>query len=239
MQFKTLNRGEAQIAMNNWIANYPSLPEVQDEYKTIRSDLQGINQKIRNDAGDCSDIKYYVDAHFGLELYKYFNEMPDFTMRVASNDDFWRYMSLIVIPDIVAQRWGKDNETHFWSRNSRIWLKSIWWFVHMSWQGDYSSTLELMECDHFSTDTILNIEERSGRHGIYIETCRAILRCYANVKPEDIKKYSRGHMNNSDDLFRVVMKLNTARLMVMEPLLFSGGENEYARSLFMEAGVKL
>ncbi len=109
----------------------------------------------------------------------------------------------------------------------------------MSWQGDYSSTLELLECDHFSTDTILNIEERSGRHGIYIETCRAILRCYANVKPEDIKKYSRGHMNNSDDLFRVVMKLNTARLMVMEPLLFSGGENEYARNLFKDAGVEL
>ena len=47
----------------------------------------------------------------------------------------------------------------------------------------------------------------------------------------------RGKSNSSDDIFRIVMKLNTAKMMVMDPALYLGGEEAYAKSLFRDAGV--
>ena len=235
MTFKKLSRGEAQIAMKEWIEKYPELPEVDSFHEKIRNDLQKLNQEIR----DVKDEKYYVDAHLGLALYEYLWNIPEFNMRVAADDDFWRYLSLKVVPDLVAQRWGKDNESHYWSRPTRIWLRSIWWYVHLSWQGDLEKTRELLECDHFTTDTILNFEERSGRFGTYVDAYRYILLNYSKVSKEDIKKFSRGKSSDSDDLFRVVMKLNTAKMMVLDPALYLGGLDAYAKSLFYDAGVTI
>ena len=158
-------------------------------------------------------------------------------MRVAADDDFWRYLSLKVVPDLVAQRWGKDNESHYWSRSTRIWLRSIWWYVHLSWQGSLEKTREILECEHFTTDTILNFEERSGRFGTYVDAYRYILLNYSQVSKEDIKRFSRGKSSDSDDLFRVVMKLNTAKMLVLDPALYLGGLDAYAKSLFHDAGV--
>lgn len=238
MMMKTLNRGEAQKAMKEWIDNYPELPDVEPKYRVVRADLQALNKKVREKANDDKDLKYYIDSQFGIELYEYLWNLPGFNMRVAANDDFWRFLSIKVVPDLVAQRWGKDNESHYWSRPTRIWLRSIWWFVHLAWQGDIEKTRELLECKHFTTDTILNFEERSGRNGTYVEAYRSILFYYSKVSEEDIKKFSRGKGSSSDDVFRVVMKLNTAKMMVMDPALYLGGVNAYAKSLFEDAGVE-
>lgn len=239
MNIKTLNRGEAQKAMEDWVQNCPVQPTLDAEYEQIRKDLQIINEEIRKTASgfDEKKAKYYVDYMFGLRMYEYLDKIPGFSMRVASNDDFWRYMSLKVIPYVVYQRWGKDSDSHYWSRPTRIWLRSIWWYVHLAWQGNYDKTKSLLASKHFTTDTILNFEERSGRHGTHIEAYRNILRLYGSVSDNDLKKYSKERKGNSDDMFRVVMKLNTARLMVIEPSLCPGGEYEYAKSLFKDAGV--
>ncbi len=243
MQIKTLNRGEAQKAMTEWINNFPDLPQVDDSYKSIRNDLQELNRNVRLDAQLNSSEKrsdyYYIDAHMGLALYEYLWNQPGFSLRVAANDGFWRYLSVIVAPDIVAQRWGKENSDHFWSKPTRIWFRSIWWYVHLSWQGNYKDTKKLLECPHFTTDTILNFEERNGRKGTCIDAYRYIIYYYSKVPEETIKKYTRGKSGTSDDLFRVVMKLNTAKMMVMEPALCRGGEKEYAKTLFRDAGVEI
>lgn len=239
MNIKTLNRGESQKAMEEWIHKYPNQPELDSEYEQIRNDLEEINREIRKSAEglDEKKAKYYIDYMFGLKMYRYFCNLPDFSMRVAANDDFWRYMSLKVIPGVVCQRWGKESDSHYWSRPTRIWLRSIWWYVHLSWQGNYENTKMLLASKHFSTDTILNFEERSGRHGTHVETYRNIIKLYGSVSDNDLKKYSRGRRDSSDDIFRVVMKLNTARLLVIEPSLYPGGEYEYAKNLFKDAGV--
>ena len=46
----------------------------------------------------------------------------------------------------------------------------------------------------------------------------------------------RTQKTQQDDLFRIVMKLNTAKVMVVDPALYLGGEKEYVRSLFMDSG---
>ena len=53
---------------------------------------------------------------------------------------------------------------------------------------------------------------------------------------ETVKKHSRGK-NGSDDIFRVVMKLNTVKMTVLDPSLCVGGEKHYAKSLYEETGV--
>ena len=44
------------------------------------------------------------------------------------------------MPHIVADRWGDDNDDHFWKKNVRIWLRSIWWYVHLSWGDTVANT---------------------------------------------------------------------------------------------------
>lgn len=121
MIIKTLNRSEAQNAMKEWVLNYPSLPEVEGDYLKIRKDIQEFNQKVRSECPDSIAKKdYYIDAHIGILLYDYLWRVPGFNLRAAANDDFWRYLSIKVIPDVVAERWGYDNESHYWSKPARI-----------------------------------------------------------------------------------------------------------------------
>lgn len=239
MIIKTLTRGQAQVAMQNWVSNFPNLPDIDSDFNQLRADLQAINKTVRDEIDNNPEIKrkdYYLDYRFGLLLYEYLNKQQGFSLRVAANDGFWRFLSVQVVPDVVTQRWGPDNDSHFWSQPTRNWFRSLWWFVYLSWQGDIYSTNKLLSCPHFTTDTILNFEERTGRKGTHVEAYRKIIKCYASVSSDELKK-SRG--KNSDDLFRVVMKLNTARMLVMDPALYLGGEEAYAKSLFLDAGVNL
>ena len=77
--------------------------------------------------------EYDIDVQFGIHLYNYMNNLSGFTMRVA-DDDFWRYLS-VKGAHIVAMRWGKTM-MHIIGNILRIWLRVIWWYVHLSWQGN-------------------------------------------------------------------------------------------------------
>ena len=160
-------------------------------------------------------LGYKFDLHFGLCLYEILNPQNGFTTRVASNDTVWRYLSLKVIPDIVHSRWGKKEARFFGSR--RIWLKNIWWYIHLSWAGDVSSTYELLKDN--STDTVAQLVERPGL-GYYTELYREIMKQYATVVDRD------------RNLFRNALKLNTTLLPVTLPELMDGGIPEYVRYLF-------
>ena len=238
MIIKTINRGQAQEAMKIWVDNYPNLPDIEPELMQLRKDLQSINEKVRGEIQDNPEIKktdYYIDYRFGLLLFDYLRNQKGFTLRVAANDGFWRYLSVKIVPDVVSQRWGKDNDSHFWSLPTRIWLRSIWWYTYLSWQGDLESTENVLSCRHFTTDTILNFEERTGRKGTHIETYRRIIKYYSKVPEEIIREYSKN--NKGDDIFRVIMKLNTAKMLVMDPSLYYGGAEAYVKSLFKDVGV--
>ena len=36
-------------------------------------------------------------------------------------------------------------------------LRSIWWYVHLSWQGDMQTTAKVLEAPCFTTDSILTV----------------------------------------------------------------------------------
>lgn len=239
MDIKKLNRGEAEKAMSEWLGSFPQLPSLAGDYSVLRNDLTALFQSVLASAESkgLSPRDYYTDAQFGLLLYTYLSQKNWFSLRLAADDGFWRYLSLKVIPDAVAVRWGKDNDSHYWSTPGRIWLKQIWWYVYLSWTTDEGTTRKILESPNCSTDTILNFVERTGKKGTCVDAYRWIIYLYSMIPSRLVSEYKKQGKNH--DLFRVVMKLNTARMMVVEPALCIGGYHGYAKQLFIDAGIDI
>ncbi len=239
MMIKTLSKSESANAMKEWIDNYPKLPEIDYDYEIIRKVLHDLYQQAKEEVKSAQKRHdYLLDVNFGMKLYIYFNSIPELSLRVMSNEGFWRYLSLKVVPDIVAERWEKDNEAHYYIRSTRIWLSTLWWYIHYSWQENEQHTLESLSSEIFSTDTIQNFVERAGKKGSYIEVNRLIIHYMSMLEDSEFSKKST---TNVDDvfrnIFRKIMKLNTAKLLVIEPALFENGEKGYVESLFKDIGI--
>lgn len=235
MEIKKLNRGEAEKAMSDWVESYPQLPSLDGEYAVLRSELTSLLLPVLNGAEE-SDRKardYFVDVNCGIRLYMYLSKKDWFSVRLAADDGFWRYVSLCVVPHLVAARWGKDNEDHYWTKPNRVWLKKIWWYVYLSWNKDEATTRKILESPNCSTDTILNFVERTGKKGTCVDAYRWIIYLYSLIPQSMVSEYKKRGKNH--DLFRVVMKLNTTRMLVVEPALCIGGCQGYAKKLFVDA----
>ena len=220
MKIERLSRKEAIEAMNSWIANSFALPTIGKDYAEIRNDLVTMFSQSQDEAEIVQG--YEMDVCFGAALFGYMKQKPWFTDRLASDDGFWRYLSLRVVPDLVGERWGNTNADHYYTKPSRIWLKTMWWYFYLSFNKDVETTKEMLLSEAFSTDTILNLVERTGRSGTNISVYRNIMSKYASL--EDV----------SDKVFRSIMKLNTAKAVVIEPVFSTGGVSGYVDSLFNE-----
>ncbi len=220
MIIEKLSRKEAIEAMRWWIDNSFALPTLGKEYADIRNDLLALYTQSKKEAEDAQGYK--MDVCFGAALYLYLKQKPWFTDRLASDDGFWRFLSLRAIPDLVGERWGNTNADHYYTKPNRIWLKTLWWYYYLSFNKNVETTKEMLLSDSFSTDTILNLVERTGRWGTNILVYRSIMGKYAALE------------NASSKVFRGVMKLNTAKAVVIEPVFSVGGVSGYVDSLFNE-----
>ena len=230
INIREIGKQEAVVLWNNYQENGWTLPELNGSYLTVRKDLVSIFNKVSEKG---LKIKSYeFDVEFALGLFKYFSDQGIDNLRTASNDGFWRYLSLVVIPDLVKSRWDKEDSLsagladHFFKKSSRIWLKSLWWFVYLSFNSDLASTRALLSSGVFSTDTILNFVERSGREGTNVELYRTIMNLYSK------------EAECSDHNFRRIMKMNTVKSQVIEPELVDGGVQAYVRGIIDELGLR-
>lgn len=161
-------------------------------------------------------LDYKFDVLYGLKIYEILSEKIGFTNRVATDDNVWRFLSIKLIPDVVHARWGL-NEDRYFKTPRRIWLKTIWWYIHLSWVGNSQSTYELLKAN--TTDTLAQLVERPGI-GYNIELYREIMLQYAN------------HKDSSRNVFRRVLKLNVAKLATTTPELVDGGIQHYVSELY-------
>lgn len=237
-RIKTLNKIECQNLMREWIAcEGTKLPPLDDEYSTMREDLHKLfNRTLKSQNKYKSRFDYYMDVDYGVKLFEYLNQQPWFNLRVATDIGFWRYLSIMVIPDVVEERWGCDKEDHYWRRPARIWLRSIWWYVYIAHYTNLEETRTTLLKEQFSTDTILNLVERAGRDGMNINVYKNIIKIYSLVKKASLEEFKK-NSKKGDDLFRAVMRLNTARIIVIEPVFYEGGELGYVFSLFESFGI--
>lgn len=189
-----------------------------NEFKELREKLIFARDVLYEEYNldNANKLDYQFDVLFGLKLYEILIDDPNFSNRIAANDEVWRFLSIKVIPDIVHARWGM-NASHFYQTSRRIWLKTIWWYIHLSWQNNVQDTYDILINN--TTDTILQLVERPGL-GYNIPLFRELMKQYSN------------HQDSSRNLFRTVLKLNTAQVLTMSPELVEGGLEEYINNLF-------
>ncbi|MBH0231376.1 hypothetical protein [Halobacillus yeomjeoni] len=184
---------------------------------------ENIIRQYELDEHNLNKNTYLYDFQFGLRMYSFFNSTNEFKMSAqeASSDGIWRHISLYIIPDIVFKRWG-SNDNRFYKNPRRIWVKTLWWYVFLSWQGNQEDTEAILR--HNTTDDLVQLVERAGSNGYRIDLSREIMKYYGSI-PTDSELRSR-------NLFRKVMKLNTAKTNTLEPGLIDGGIEAYVRDLF-------
>lgn len=180
------------------------------EYTLLRNRLLHAIPRFERGAGAGE-----YDVAAGLALYRVLAE-AGMDVRTAADDGVWRFLSVRVVPELIEARWPGAPAERFWRGRSRIWLRVIWWLVHLTWQGGEEQTRAVLA--NATTDTIVQLVERPGRGGFRVELTRALFR----------ERSSRGL---GQDSFRALMKLNTARVLVTEPWFCEGGIAGYVRGL--------
>lgn len=174
---------------------------------------------------------YKLDYKFSLLFYDYFYRKEWMTDRIAADYEFWSYIALKVMPDLVFDRFGAEDDKHYYAKGLRIWPYTLYWYVHLSWQGNLESTERILSSSRCCSDTIVSLVERPGRNGTYIELYRRIMYHFVNSNPtkaiENIK------------LFRSIMKLALAKPQVIDPDLYEGGTSEYAKEIVQECIEKI
>lgn len=197
-------------------------------------------------------MTYDLDLKVGIKLYELLRPDTDggFDIITANDDDVWRYISVKVMPDITFLRYpnlqsdidlirnsipGYTNRAdyeqdsirlkkkRFYSHTRRIWLKTLWWYVHLGWQGDGTKTYETLKNN--GTNIISHFIERPGR-GYREKLFRSMMYSYSKLPDQ------------KDRIFRAAAKLNLVKCMSVEPELYSGGVQIYSDELFREVCLK-
>lgn len=226
MNWIELGREDSQKVFEDFCASEDSEIICADGYSSLRDDMcmlfGNALDKIGISAGQISqkNYSYQLDLQFGLKLYTTLNQKYGMNVRLAATDGIWRYLSVCVVPDLVALRYGKDHPDRFWKKPKRLWLRVLWWYIYLSWQGSEESTIEVLKNN--STDEILQLVDRCGRGGYRVELYREMMKKNAQLDPTERRK---------KQLFRKMMVLNTARVQVLEPELTEGGNKGYVDSL--------
>lgn len=233
MKILEYSKDHSRQTLEKWRTDHEGI-ELNEDYSTIRSDLQTLYTKAREIATGTSRIEYMTDVLFGLSLYDYFSKKEWFNLRTAANDGFWRYISVAVIPGIVADRWGSSKDNYYWKQSNRLWPKTAWWYIYLTWNESHEKTQDMLTSDMFNSDTIQGIVERTGKKGTFVEVYREIIRQYSLLDNNVISKFKKQRAKGSESLFRAIMKLNTAKGLVTDPCLFKDGIQGYVQSLITD-----
>lgn len=200
--------------------------DFDSSYSDLRSKVLAVYQDSKPKGG------YVVDVSIGLCLYKELCPANGFTNVVANDDDIWRYISCKVFPDITHMRYppsSKDtdaghriNSKRFYSHTRRIWLKTLWWYIHLSWQGNTETTYKVLK--DLGTDTISDFIERPGK-GYRLNLFRELIKAYSLVD------------RKSSNLFNRIQKQNLVNCTTVEPALTCNGEPGYVSQLFAQLSI--
>jgi len=220
MSLKLPNNEEFHNKIESWRTIDDTLQELDKDYLDERNLLLKIHEESKAKLGieHAKGNEYRYDLMFGLRMYENLRISP----RIAADNKHWIHRSVYVVPDIVFWRWGPNAHERYYKVPARIWLKTLWWYIHLSWQGNANDTFRVLEMN--STDTIVQLVERSGTHGYRLKLCRVLMRQYY--------EYCKNNGKSDADFFRRLMKLNTARLAAIEPALCEGEEEGYVAKLF-------
>lgn len=117
VRFKTLSRDEAKRIIsafdnyddvefddlvNHW-EQYDPVSEYDESFVDFRNELLAAFREGLQETNGKMD--YPVDLKVGLKIYSLLPIGKNFSIVQANNDDFWRYISVKVMPDITYLRY--------------------------------------------------------------------------------------------------------------------------------------
>ena len=199
--------------------------ELEDgEYSEIRTCICSEYEKYKDKSG------YEIDLRVGLAIYKFF---LDYKYKLnpiyANDDDIWRFLSVKVFLDITYLREPKNDRfgiyfshDRVYKHPKRIWLKQLWWYVHLAWQGDVDATYQVL--NKFGSGCISQILERAGK-GYRVDITRTLFKKMAERCEQD---------KLPQKTFTAIMMLNYAKGFTVEPTLVNGGTDAYLDGLLDE-----
>ena len=232
MKINVIDREDAVALFEKYLENNSIPNEMFDKldsnYLKLRNDLLYLEKQAEIEAGQHDSYK--IDLLFALKLYPYFNTCDWFNETLAGNYGFWRYISLNVVPDLIQKRCG-FNAPYFYEKTTRMYIPKLWWYVHMSFQNDIESTKKILM--PLNTDYIMQLVERTGRSGFYLEISREIMRQLSLLPQKIINEKING-----SNLFRRVLIQNTAK-MDNYNLVVENNAKEYVHSLFRSCKVRV
>lgn len=239
MNYKKLTKAQAK----EFADNIDAMPEaafhdleakwqkyVVDDFDSAYSDLRrkviAVYQESKPNGG------YVIDVNIGLCLYNELSAANGFTNVLANDDDVWRYLSCVVFPDITYFRYPpskkdveeghKINPKRFYAHTRRIWLKTLWWYIHLSWQGSEKATREVLK--DLGTDTISDFIERTGK-GYRLKVYRELIKAYSGIEKK------------SSNLFNKIATQNRVNCTTVEPALTRNAEPGYVAQLFAQLNI--
>lgn len=227
-EYDGYNDVEFDDLVKHWKANDVSASAFDPAYEEFRKELVSVFNDTLAETG--GKMNYLLDLRVGIKLYQLMPLGKNFTVIQANDDDIWRYISVKVMPDITYLRYPNPekgsiriNQKRFYSHTRRIWLKTLWWYIHLSWQGDEGKTFEVLRDN--GVDNINKLIETPGR-GYRIPLFRSMMLEYYKTSPHKVKD------------FAAFTKLNNAKCVSVEPALTSGGVAVYAQKLLAEVSTK-
>ena len=235
MRIRTLSIQDSAKIYQEWIDNN-TLPKIENgfslsneyeqEYKDLRNFIYNNYLPLKRELVAGNIKPYDLDYKLSLCFYDYISSQSWFNSRIAANEDFWRFISMKIIPDIISSRFDQLDKRHFYSKGTRVYPYTLYWYTYLSWQDSLEKTESVVESSRFSTDTIVGLVERTGRNGTFIILYRKIMGYFATFETAIKLDYI--------SLFRSVMKLCMAKTQVIDPDLCDGGPNKYAQILINE-----
>lgn len=222
-QYDNMNDAEFTNIIEHWKA-YDIIETPSSTYEDFRTKLLNAFKEALSETG--GEMTYFLDLKVGLCLYQLMPLGKDFSIIDANDDDIWRYISVKVMPDITYLRYPNPakgdiriNSKRFYRGKRRIWLKTLWWYVHLSWQGNEDKTFNVLKNN--ATDNINKLIETPGK-GYRLTLYRNMVREYSEHLPHTAKN------------FAAMTKLNNAKCTSVEPELIAGGEKQYVKQLISE-----
>lgn len=117
------------------------------------------------------------------------NNLPDLTPSLAAKMEFWNFMNVGLLPDVVVFRWGRENKEinkeRFFSKR-RNYLGTLWWRVDMFFDDaaiDDAGKWKVL--DTLSEDEFVQIMERprlAGYQGLALALGREVADIRQNCK---------------------------------------------------------
>jgi hypothetical protein len=227
-EYDGYNDVEFKDLEKHWLEYDVSASSFDPSYEDFRKELLTVFRDTLIETS--GKMTYLLDLRVGIKLYELMPPGKNFTVIQANDDDIWRYISVKVMPDITYQRYPdpkqgdiRINRKRFYAHTRRIWLKTLWWYIHLSWQGSAASTFEVLKDN--GVDNINKLIETPGR-GYRLPLFRRMMLEYYRTGPHKVKD------------FAAFTKLNNAKCVSVEPELTSGGVAAYAQSLLAEVSTR-